>query len=156
MKTKFLFLGLAFSSALFLGQAKKNAQVSKLYQNYITVKNALASDSSEKAATAASDFLKTISSVESKTLSAATLSQLKNNAKLISTSKDIKIQREKFENISDQMIVISRTYKLADKTVYLQYCPMADAGWLSNESKIINPYYGSSMLSCGKVQQEIK
>lgn len=156
MKTKFIVLGLSFCSALFFGQMKKNAQVSKLYQNYITVKNALASDSSAKAATAASDFLKTISSVESKTLSAATLSQLKNNAKLISTSKDIKIQREKFENISDQMIVISRTYKLADKTVYLQYCPMADAGWLSNESKIINPYYGSSMLSCGKVQQEIK
>ncbi|MEG2079371.1 hypothetical protein [Chryseobacterium sp.] len=54
------------------------------------------------------------------------------------------------------MIALAKLFKLTDNSVYIQYCPMADAGWLSNESKIINPYYGSSMLSCGKVQQEIK
>jgi hypothetical protein len=156
MKNKFLIFALVVFSALSFAQNKKNAQISKLYQSYITLKNALAADSSSKAAVSASEFLKTASAIDSKTLNAGNLTQLKDNAKLISSSKDIKIQREKFENISDVMFTVSKTYKLSDKTVYLQYCPMADAAWLSNETKIVNPYYGSSMLSCGKIQQEIK
>lgn len=35
--------------------------------------------------------------------------------------------------------------------VYYQYCPMKKAYWLSMEKEIKNPYYGSSMLTCGKV-----
>lgn len=156
MKNKFLIVAFAFFSVLSIAQNKKNAQISKLYQNYIALKNALAADSSSKAAVSASEFLKTASSIDAKTLAASNSKSLKDNAKLISSSKDIKVQREKFENISDQMLLISNQYKLADKTVYLQYCPMANASWLSSESKIVNPYYGSSMLSCGKVTQEIK
>ncbi|WP_312075835.1 DUF3347 domain-containing protein [Chryseobacterium sp.] len=156
MKNQYLIFAFTLFSALSFAQNKKNAQISKLYQNYISLKDALAGDSSSKAAASASEFLKTSSALDSKTLNASNLRQLKDNAKLISASKDIKVQREKFENISDQMFIISKNYKLADKTVYLQYCPMADAAWLSNETKIINPYYGSSMLNCGKIQQEIK
>ncbi|KQT18628.1 hypothetical protein ASG31_05620 [Chryseobacterium sp. Leaf404] len=156
MKAKFLFLAVAFGSSMVFAQSKKNVQVSKLYQNYIVLKNALASDSSAKAAVSASEFLKTASGLDSKTVNSASLKQIKDNAQFISASKDIKVQRAKFQNISDQMLSLSKTYKLADKTIYLQYCPMADAAWLSNEAKIINPYYGSSMLNCGKVQQEIK
>ncbi|MEG2335770.1 DUF3347 domain-containing protein, partial [Chryseobacterium sp.] len=68
----------------------------------------------------------------------------------MANSDNIKVQRKNFENISNQMIALAKLFKLTDNSVYIQYCPMADAGWLSNESKIINPYYGSSMLSCGK------
>lgn len=156
MKTQYLIFAFTFFSALSFGQNKKNAQIAELYQNYISLKNALAGDSSAKASISAAEFLKTSLALDKKILNAANLKQLKENSKAISYSKDIKVQREKFENISDQMFIISKTYKLADKTVYLQYCPMADAAWLSNETKIVNPYYGSSMLNCGKIQQEIK
>ena len=156
MKNKFLIVAFSLFAMFTFAQSKKNAQVAKLYQNYVALKNALAADSSAKAAVSASEFLKTASSIDAKTLASSSSKTLKDNAKVISTSKDIKVQREKFEHISDQMLLISKQYKLADKTVYLQYCPMADAAWLSNESKIVNPYYGSSMLSCGKVTQEIK
>lgn len=156
MKNQYLIFAFILFSAFSFAQNKKNAQISKLYQNYITLKNALAGDSSSKATVSAAEFLKTASAIDSKTLTSGSLSQLKENSKAISSAKDIKFQREKFEKISDQMIIISKTYKLADKTVYLQYCPMADAAWLSNETKIVNPYYGSSMLNCGKIQQEIK
>ncbi|RYG53246.1 MAG: DUF3347 domain-containing protein [Chitinophagaceae bacterium] len=46
--------------------------------------------------------------------------------------------------------------KLGDKPVYLQYCPMAKASWLSNENEIRNPYYGTAMLTCGEVKKTFK
>jgi len=43
--------------------------------------------------------------------------------------------------------------------VYYQFCPMANKGkganWLSLENKVKNPYYGSRMLSCGKVVETL-
>jgi hypothetical protein len=40
-----------------------------------------------------------------------------------------------------------------NQPVYYQYCPMKKAYWLSKEKDIKNPYYGSSMLTCGKVAE---
>ena len=156
MKKRFIILVFAFCSAMFFAQSKKNAQVTNLYKNYISLKNALATDSSAKASISATDFLKTVSVINSKIIAEGNLAIMKNSAKVIANSDNIKVQRKNFENISNQMIALAKLFKLTDNSVYIQYCPMADAGWLSNESKIINPYYGSSMLSCGKVQQEIK
>ncbi|EKF53808.1 hypothetical protein I215_15663, partial [Galbibacter marinus] len=44
-----------------------------------------------------------------------------------------------------------------ENTLYQQFCPMYDGGsaWLSLSKDIKNPYYGSQMLNCGKVQKEI-
>ena len=47
-----------------------------------------------------------------------------------------------------------------NKKVYSQYCPMADdnngAYWLSKQEKVINPYFGEAMLTCGEVKQVIE
>ncbi len=41
---------------------------------------------------------------------------------------------------------------------YEQYCPMYNNNkggvWLSSTEKILNPYFGSSMLRCGMVRGE--
>jgi hypothetical protein len=52
------------------------------------------------------------------------------------------------------MVAITGT----DATLYQQFCPMYDKGsaWLSMEKDIKNPYYGSKMMNCGKVEKEIK
>jgi len=51
---------------------------------------------------------------------------------------------------------LTKKFKLSSKQIFVQYCPMADGNWMSDERKIVNPYYGSSMLSCGTVKSEIK
>ena len=43
-----------------------------------------------------------------------------------------------------------------NQPVYYQYCPMKKAYWLSKEEKVINPYFGSAMLTCGEVKQVIE
>lgn len=137
-------------------QSKKDAQVSKLYQNYIAIKSALASDDADKTSKAATEFIKTASAIDYKVVSEGNLNTLKKDATAISEARTITAQRETFFNLSDNMIVLAKEFKLSDNPIYVQYCPMADGSWLSDEKKIINPYYGSSMLSCGNVKSEIK
>jgi Cu(I)/Ag(I) efflux system membrane fusion protein len=47
-----------------------------------------------------------------------------------------------------------------NEKVYHQFCPMANdnngAYWLSKEKKVINPYFGNAMLTCGDVKQVIE
>ncbi|SDR09390.1 Protein of unknown function [Chryseobacterium soldanellicola] len=144
-----------FTIISFSAQSKKDAQVSKLYQNYIAIKSALASDDADKTSKAATEFIKTASAIDYKVVSEGNLNTLKKDATVISDSRTITAQRETFFNLSDNMIALAKEFKLSDNPVYVQYCPMADGSWLSDEKKIINPYYGSSMLSCGNVKAEI-
>ena len=65
-------------------------------------------------------------------------------------------QREHFKVLSKDvtdMVAVTGTAN----TLYEQYCPMYDKGsaWLSMSKEVRNPYYGSKMLKCGKVQKEI-
>lgn len=150
----FLFSVFALLSAN--AQTKTNPQLSKLYQNYISVKSALASDDFKKTSVAAGAFLKTVSSINSKFLDEKKLSSLKSDAKIISSAKNIDAQRKPFYRLSEVMIAVATENKISEKTIFVQYCPMAEGSWLSNEKQIINPYYGSSMLKCGSVKSEIK
>ncbi len=145
-----------FSIISASAQSKKNAQVSVLYQNYITIKTALASDDAEKASKAASQFIKSSSEVNNKIISEKELNTLREDAKTIAASKNISVQRKSFYQLSDQMIALAKEFKVSQNPVYVQYCPMAEGSWLSDESKIVNPYYGKSMLSCGNVKSTIK
>jgi hypothetical protein len=66
-------------------------------------------------------------------------------------------QREHFKILSkdmSDMVAITGT----KSTLYEQFCPMYDKGsaWLSTSKEVKNPYYGSKMLKCGKVQKTIQ
>jgi Cu(I)/Ag(I) efflux system membrane fusion protein len=73
---------------------------------------------------------------------------------------DIIQLREALKPISAQMVILAMTFDPMDETIYLEFCPMADdnkgGNWLSLEKEIKNPYFGASMLKCGKVTEEIK
>lgn len=150
----FLFSMLAFVSAH--AQSKSNPQLTKLYQNYISMKSSLASDDIKKTSMAANDFLKTASTINSKIIGEKNLLSIKTDAASISKAKNIDAQRKSFYKLSDVMIGLAKENKLSDKTIFVQYCPMAKGSWMSNEKQIVNPYYGKSMLDCGSVRSEIK
>lgn len=155
---KYIFT-IALSLLAFISiaaQKTANTTVTKLYDQYIVIKNALASDDADQTSKAALNFIKTAGTVDAKLLSEGNINSLRKDASAISDSRNIQKQREYFYNLSDNMIAIAKKFRLADSSVYIQYCPMADGSWLSNEKKIVNPYYGSQMLSCGSVKSEIK
>ena len=73
---------------------------------------------------------------------------------------DIEQLRKAFQTVSATMIEMTNTFSPLSETIYVLHCPMADsnigADWLSTEREIRNPYFGSSMLTCGEVTKEIK
>jgi len=107
--------------------------------------------------------LKAINNIDVKSLSAndkkafaAVQDKLEYDARHISEVKELAHQREHFANLSKNMYTLAKSAKLSGQPVYEQYCPMKDAYWLSNETAIKNPYYGSSMLTCGTVKDTLK
>jgi DNA-binding transcriptional regulator WhiA len=156
MKKYIITVVLSVFSIISVAAQKSDPTISKLYSQYIQIKDALASDNADKTSQAAINFIKTAGTIDAKLLSEGNINALRKDASAISESRNIQKQRQYFYNLSDNMIAITKKFKLSDKSAFVQYCPMAEGSWLSNEKKIVNPYYGSSMLSCGSVKSEIK
>lgn len=131
----------------------KNPQIDKIYVNYIDLKNALVNTKIEDAQKASQHLAEDL-----KLLSGCEITSLV--AQKIANAKDIAVQRKAFTDLSSDLIALFKHAELLSGTIYIQHCPMANEGnggdWLSSERKIENPYYGSEMLECGSVLQEVK
>lgn len=147
-------------------EEKNVNQLEEVYSNYFAVKDALIKDNGSLASGKAKDLLTAINAVKMESLGEKEhtifmkqLSNLKTDADHIAESKDVAHQREHFTSLSENMYDLMKAIK-PSYTVYLDHCPMYNDGkganWISKESAIKNPYYGSTMLTCGKVTETIK
>lgn len=131
-------------------------QLSQLLTHYYSIKDALVAGNSGTAAIKAEEFLKTANSIDYKIISEGNINALVKDATVISGLKDINKQRARFANLSDNMSSLVKLVKFSSEPIYQIYCPMKKANWLSSEKDIKNPYYGSAMLTCGKVVDTIQ
>ena len=143
------------------------SQLSTLFNDYIKLKDALVDDKVSDAQSAAKTFEASLAKLDASELKDKSVkeawedyqSTLKSSIAKISSSADIKKQRDEFMALSTAMTNGVQIFGV-NKTVYSQYCPMANndkgAYWLSLEEEIKNPYYGASMLKCGEVKKTIK
>lgn len=137
--------------------------LSPVLTDYYSIKDALVSSDVKVAAEKASGFLKDMNGVDMHAIPAKdhlAFMQLKDklafDARHISESTDLAHQREHFASLSANMVSLAKQARLSDQPVYEEYCPMKKASWLSSDQAIKNPYYGSSMLTCGKVTSTLK
>ena len=159
IKMKKTFFAVAFLATLLAQQAfaqesPKTSNQSFL-NSYYAIKDALVSSNPGMAAANAAEFVKTLNATNDQTVKKETRAALLNDAEIISQSKDIKLQREKFISLSDNMVVLAKSSRLSAEPVYQQYCPMKKASWLSGNKAIKNPYYGSAMLTCGSIKETL-
>lgn len=140
--------------------------LTELFDAYFAVKDAFVASDSKLASAHAKKVLQHINKVDMSALSQQShdvwmkvLPALKNDAGHIATMYQLEHQREHFVKLSENMALLMKSSKL-DQPVYILHCPMANKGkgadWISTEAVIKNPYYGSKMLSCGSVKEEIK
>lgn len=133
-----------------------------ILKDYFNLKDALVGDDNAKAKTLGGVLAKSLGNLDKSKYSKSKQNELTDiiedateHAEHISES-DIKHQREHFKilskDITDMVAITGTATKL-----YEQFCPMYDGGtaWLSTKEEVRNPYYGSQMLKCGKVQREI-
>jgi hypothetical protein len=139
----------------------KHAPLSSLLSKYEEVKNALVAGDPAAAAKSAGEFNTAINAVDTKLLNTNEQaaftnirSKLHSNAANIAGTKDLAKQRSYFQSFSDAVITLIKAARLS-RPVYIDYCPMKKASWASLEKTIRNPYYGSSMLTCGSLTETI-
>jgi Cu(I)/Ag(I) efflux system membrane fusion protein len=150
-------------------------QVSTIFQNqleevfnaYIKLKDELVKDNANNAIIASKEILENLSKVDMKQLTDKNAhnhwmsieKEIKASANSISNSSDIEVQRGHFKHLSSHLMSAVKLFGI-NKKIFVKFCPMADnnkgAYWLSTEKKVINPYYGEAMITCGDVKQVIE
>lgn len=156
---KKIFLWMAFIASLFVQQtfaqdSTKTASLS-IFTSYYNLKDALVVSNANAASVSAAEFINAVNSTDKQIINEESRTGLLSDAVAISQMKDLKIQREKFATLSVNLFALAKKVKLTTGIVYLQYCPMKKASWLSNNKAIKNPYYGSAMLTCGSVKETL-
>ena len=130
-----------------------DAKIQGVYNDYLVLKNALVDTKFKEAGNASKALATKLSTVEGC-----------ENTALIATkivgAKNIEEQRKHFTYLSSDVIAMFKHADLKKGIVYVQHCPMANHGdggdWLSSNKQIQNPYYGSEMMECGGVIEELK
>lgn len=141
-------------------------QLKAVFDNYFILKDALVKTDGSKASANAKELNTAINAVKMEKLGAEehtiwmkVMKALATDSKNISATKDVSKQRDYFMALSKNMYTLMKASNL-EKPVYYQHCPMYNDGnganWISKENVVKNPYYGSQMLSCGKVVETIK
>lgn len=156
---KKIFYMIAFIAVIFVQpvSAQQNTdQSTPLLSSYYSIKDALIADNAKLAASKAAEFVKILAKEELKTIDAAQQKDLVAAAGKIAASNTLNNQRDYFAVLSAHMISTAKTSKLSAGPIYELYCPMKKSSWLSSKQSIQNPYYGSTMLTCGKVTETIK
>ncbi|MES2005504.1 MAG: DUF3347 domain-containing protein [Bacteroidota bacterium] len=151
-KILFLVAVLATTLGYSFGQTSPKTGPLQLLSLYYEIKDALVAGNANAASDKATDLVKAINDADAKTIGDANRDALLKDIDAIAKTKDLKEQRVHFAPFSDNMIALAKTVKLSADPVYQQYCPMKKASWLSSQQAIKNPYYGSSMLTCGSVK----
>lgn len=135
-------------------------------ESYFAVKDALVKTDAATVSIKATELVKAIKAVEMTKLSTEEhnvwvklMNNLTANTEKIAVFKDVAKQRETFALLSKDMYELAKVSK-QETPVYYQHCPMYNNGkganWLSKDTTVKNPYYGSQMLTCGSVQETIK
>lgn len=140
----------------------QNPDVKLMLADYMTLKDALVATNKEESENAGK---KLENSLNNFNVSSYTAEQQKELKDIITDAKEhaehigkseMSHQRKHFKILSKDMIdMLSITG--TNTTLYQQFCPMYDKGssWLSMNKDIKNPYYGSKMMTCGKVEKQI-
>lgn len=123
-----------------------------IINDYIKLKDALVASDSTQAQKAAVAMLEVIDAVK--------MIDIQQNTKEVAASTNLAIQRTYFDSLSAEVYKLAKETDVDIPLLYWQYCPMAfenkGAYWLSFQQEIKNPYFGSQMLTCGRVEEEIK
>jgi len=147
--------------------AKAKEDLRPLYEAYFSWKDALTNDDFAEAQKSATNIKSLLDKINMSLFKGDAHNawmeyqgSLSKSLEHVHHFSDIDQLRRAFQPVSATMIEMTNTFNPLGETIYVQHCPMADnnkgADWLSSEKQIKNPYFGSSMLTCGEVTKEIK
>jgi len=126
------------------------ATVAPIVDPYLRIQEALSADSlkgvKDAARAVAFEARKIGPSTETIRLAATAFEQ----------ASDLPATRVAFRKLGDAIIMYAKATKAPlGPGISVAYCPMQKAYWLQKGTAIRNPFYGKSMLECGRVNAEL-
>lgn len=116
---------------------------SAILDNYLKIGAALSQDQHSEAAKHAKIMKTTVTESKNEKAKAELLPAIE----ILSSSKDLESARKSYEQLSSKLNAMKSDLGIkADE----YYCPMVKKTWLQKDSKIMNPYVGKDMASCGE------
>lgn len=140
--------------------------VNTITSQYLIIKNGLAGDNNTEAKKGAVQLNSAIKKFDKSFFTASQKKEfdkyadnMNDQLQGITAAKQIEEQRALFGVLSQQVYDLVKLFG-ANQILYYDHCPMAfnnkGAMWLSETKEITNPYLGSSMLTCGTVQEIVQ
>lgn len=141
-------------------------QLHDVVMAYIKIEQALVKGDQTGAAQAAANLQQALDKVDMGLLEGDAhmywmeqLKALEAHASQIASDKSLDEQRRQFSFLTTALDNAVRAFGTAGSKLYLIHCPMAfdnqGADWLSTEPKVLNPYFGDAMLTCGVVKDSL-
>jgi hypothetical protein len=155
------------AAPVFVVSGEFQKQLSETFSAYVSLKDAFVATDAAAVDAAAFKTQNQIEKVDMKLLEGAAhndwmtyQSELSGALKGIQSTDDMEKKRAAFRSASDALYKSIKAFGLGGATAFYEYCPMAfnneGAYWLSDNSAILNPYFGDKMLKCGSVEAMLK
>jgi hypothetical protein len=130
---------------------QQEKQFKPLLDAYLRISEGLVQGKPVAASASAIKFAEAVNLIDYKFISEGNINALLKDATIISSEQDIKMQRQAFAALSENMIALVESLNYKSSSLYKIYCPMKKVNWLSDIKEIKNPYYGKAMLTCGEL-----
>jgi len=138
---------LFFTATVWAGSI--DPQVEVILEHYFKIQSSLAKDTTAGVDAAALEIARLAGEVRSEdTQIKKFLTEVRTAAGRIQ-GKDLDATRLQFFELSKPLFAyLHQNYK-GKKGYFRYFCSMAKKGWVQPDKAVRNPYYGSSMLTCG-------
>jgi Cu(I)/Ag(I) efflux system membrane fusion protein len=144
---------------------KFKKQIGNVIDTYINLKDALFKSDFAQAKEQSEKVKKALNNVDMLLLLGDAHNEWMKDLKLLNqkttniiNANNIENQRISFAELGPALgkVIDKFGFQNSKKPIYLEYCSMKKAYWLSYNKVIKNPFYGDAMSSCGEVTKEYK
>jgi hypothetical protein len=134
--------------------ASSPANLDQIMAPYYQIQKNLASDAFNGVPAAAARIEKiSKQAAGANPLAKTSLNALSAAAAKLQATKSLKSARDAFGDLSDKVIAYLKASGSKTDPPYQFYCSMVKKNWLQPDKSTRNPYYGSSMPTCGELVQ---
>jgi Cu(I)/Ag(I) efflux system membrane fusion protein len=150
----------------FDAPAAFRSELMEVYEAYLQTTEALANDDAEAALEGAKGLQAALAAMTADLEGEARYAWERQQERLaaaadaMADAEDIEAMRSAYQPVSNTLIQAVEAYGLPEGTeAYVVHCPMAfdfeGADWIDDEERVLNPYFGASMLRCGNVVRSL-
>ena len=145
-----------------LDQPKLRASMVEFFKVYMKIHKKLTEDDFEGISDLAVELKGQVERFDASALNAEQLKVWSSAQKKLESSmehlhhyRDIESFREAFKKVSLEVIAVIQMVGHDMGSIQHMSCSMAEGHWIQLDKKLLNPYYGQSMLRCGDVEMEL-